>query len=235
MSDETYFMFAYPYGWSESAIWVLLWIPYARISWLMVSASEWIVSANMLCEPVYSQAPNLNRHTTFPDLPNSPGSESTTFVLLPISRRHSFSRFSREPHTAIACASTSFRQYTVIGGSCSYGDLRFVFGSDSRSDGFSRKSDIARTGVMKLRSKEDREKSTRMRFLASWRFFSASCSFNSASTFRSFSSSYNPSNCAHDINLYQNADFEDNYTSPNFLQELKLTSTFRCTHFRMNS
>ncbi|KAL9705865.1 hypothetical protein quinque_009383 [Culex quinquefasciatus] len=34
---------------------------------------------------------------------------------------------------------------------------------------------------------------------------------------------YNPSNCAHDINLYQNADFEDNYTSPNFLQELKLT------------
>ncbi|EDS35243.1 phosphatidylinositol glycan, class c [Culex quinquefasciatus] len=46
---------------------------------------------------------------------------------------------------------------------------------------------------------------------------------------------YNPSNCAHDINLYQNADFEDNYTSPNFLQELKLTLTFRCTHFRMNS
>lgn len=52
-------------------------------------------------------------------------------------------------------ASTSFRQYTVIGGSNSYGDLLFVFGKFSISEGFNRKSDIALTGVIKLRSKDD--------------------------------------------------------------------------------
>lgn len=77
--------------------------------------------------------------------------------------RHSRKRFSRDPHTSMALASTSLRQYTMIGGSCSYGDRRLVFGSDSKSDIFSRKSDIARAGVMKLRSNDDRLKSTRSR------------------------------------------------------------------------
>ncbi|EDS28834.1 phosphatidylinositol glycan, class c [Culex quinquefasciatus] len=40
---------------------------------------------------------------------------------------------------------------------------------------------------------------------------------------RTESFAYNPSNYAHDINLYQNVVIEDNYTGPNFLQELKLT------------
>lgn len=48
-----------------------------------------------------------------------------------------------------------------MGGSCSYGERRFVFGSVSKSDGFRRKSDIARVGVIKFRSNEDLLKSTR--------------------------------------------------------------------------
>ena len=57
-------------------------------------------------------------------------------------------------------ASTSFRQYTVIGGRYSYGDLLFVFGKLSRSAGFNIKSDIARTGVMKFLSSDDADRST---------------------------------------------------------------------------
>lgn len=40
--------------------WTDLCMPYARITWLMVSASEWMLSANMLCDPVYSHAHVLN-------------------------------------------------------------------------------------------------------------------------------------------------------------------------------
>jgi hypothetical protein len=36
-------------------------MPNARISWFMVSARECIHSENMLCDPVYNQANNLNR------------------------------------------------------------------------------------------------------------------------------------------------------------------------------
>lgn len=52
-----------------------------------------------------------------------------------------------------------------MGGSLSYGDLLFVFGNDSKSDGFNRKSDIALTGVMKFLSNEDTDKSNRFLFL----------------------------------------------------------------------
>lgn len=61
--------------------------------------------------------------------------------------------------------STSFLQYTVIGGSFSYGDRLLVLRSPSRSLGFRRKSVIARTGVIKLRSVEEAVRSTRTRFL----------------------------------------------------------------------
>lgn len=37
-----------------------LWIPNAKISWLIVSANECILSANILCDPVYNHAHNLN-------------------------------------------------------------------------------------------------------------------------------------------------------------------------------
>lgn len=40
--------------------WTDLCIPYARIIWLIVSASECILSANILWDPVYSQAASLN-------------------------------------------------------------------------------------------------------------------------------------------------------------------------------
>lgn len=56
--------------------------------------------------------------------------------------------------------STSFLQYTVIGGSFSIGDLLLVFLNPSKSVGLRRKSDIALTGVMKFLSKDDFEKST---------------------------------------------------------------------------
>jgi len=42
----------------------------------------------------------------------------------------------------------------VIGGSNSYGERLFVFGKDSKSVGFNKKSDIALTGVIKLRSSD---------------------------------------------------------------------------------
>lgn len=54
----------------------------------------------------------------------------------------------------------------MIGGSNSYGDLLLVLGKFSRSDGFSKKSDIALTGVMKLRSKDEVLFSTFVFFLA---------------------------------------------------------------------
>lgn len=38
-----------------------LWIPYANINWLHVSAAECTHSENILCEPVYNQAHNLNK------------------------------------------------------------------------------------------------------------------------------------------------------------------------------
>jgi len=60
--------------------------------------------------------------------------------------------------------STSFLQYTVIGGSLSYGERRLVLRRPSRSLGLRRKSDIARTGVMKFRSMEEAVRSTRTRF-----------------------------------------------------------------------
>lgn len=52
----------------------------------------------------------------------------------------------------------------MIGGSCSYGDRRFVFRRDSKSDIFNKKSDMARPGVIKFRSNDERVKSTRPRF-----------------------------------------------------------------------
>lgn len=60
--------------------------------------------------------------------------------------------------------STSFLQYTVIGGSLSYGERRLVLRRPSRSLGLSRKSDIARTGVTKFRSMEEAVRSTRTCF-----------------------------------------------------------------------
>lgn len=38
-----------------------LWIPYANINWLHVSAAECTHSENILCEPVYNQAHSLNK------------------------------------------------------------------------------------------------------------------------------------------------------------------------------
>lgn len=54
----------------------------------------------------------------------------------------------------------------MIGGSSSYGERLFVFGKVSRSEGFNKKSAIALTGVMKLRSKEDVDLSTLIFFFA---------------------------------------------------------------------
>lgn len=54
----------------------------------------------------------------------------------------------------------------MIGGSSSYGERLFVFGKDSKSEGFNKKSDIALTGVMKFRSKEDVDLSTLVLFFA---------------------------------------------------------------------
>lgn len=42
----------------------------------------------------------------------------------------------------------------MIGGSSSYGERLFVFGKASRSEGFNKKSAMALTGVIKLRSKD---------------------------------------------------------------------------------
>lgn len=53
-----------------------------------------------------------------------------------------------------------------MGGSNSYGDRLFVFGKDSRSDGFKKKSVIALTGVIKLRSKDDVDLLARIFFFA---------------------------------------------------------------------
>lgn len=54
----------------------------------------------------------------------------------------------------------------MIGGSSSYGERLFVFGKVSRSEGFNKKSAIALTGVIKLRSKEDVDLSTLAFFFA---------------------------------------------------------------------
>lgn len=54
----------------------------------------------------------------------------------------------------------------MIGGSNSYGERLFVFGKVSRSEGFNKKSAIALTGVIKLRSKEDVDLSTLTFFFA---------------------------------------------------------------------
>ena len=54
----------------------------------------------------------------------------------------------------------------MIGGSSSYGERLFVFGKISKSEGFNRKSAIALTGVIKLRSKEDVDLSTLTFFFA---------------------------------------------------------------------
>lgn len=49
---------------SRSFTWVDLCIPYARIIWFVVSANEWMHSANILCDPVYSHAHILNTKFT---------------------------------------------------------------------------------------------------------------------------------------------------------------------------
>lgn len=53
-----------------------------------------------------------------------------------------------------------------MGGSNSYGDLLFVFGKDSKSDGFNKKSAIALTGVIKFLSNDWADRSNLFRFLA---------------------------------------------------------------------
>lgn len=47
-----------------------------------------------------------------------------------------------------------------------YGEHLFVFGKASKSVGFSKKSDMALTGVIKLCSREDVDLSTLLLFLA---------------------------------------------------------------------
>jgi len=41
--------------------WLDLWIPYAKMSWLAVSAREWRHSENIEWDPVYNQATSLNK------------------------------------------------------------------------------------------------------------------------------------------------------------------------------
>lgn len=53
-----------------------------------------------------------------------------------------------------------------MGGSNSYGDLLFVFGKTSKSDGFNKKSAIALTGVMKFLSNDCADKSNLFLFVA---------------------------------------------------------------------